>query len=121
MSLSELQKYILLQGLENKSGRVSKKILDKFYARQDSPPQKEDQVKIITKSVERLIHRGLARGQGLKTAEKWFIQEVILTRAGHKKAKELLGQQPPLPLKIKKNKKLNSIKKSLYGRTKSSD
>lgn len=97
MALSKLQKYILRQGLENR--RVSKNALDKFYFKEPKPPKKEDRLNIITKSMERLIKRGLIKGVGVKTAEKWFIKELILTPLGIKQAKLLLGRQIKLPFK----------------------
>ena len=104
MTLSDLQKYILTKGLEGKGNTVTKAVLRKFYVTKKNQPKDEDQFNIITKSVERLIKKGLIKGVGIKTAEKWFVKEVILTKKGLKKAKELLGQQQELPLKIKKKK-----------------
>ena len=101
MKLSNLQKYILLRGFENRS-KVSKKDLIKYYSDRKIKPKLEDQVNIITKSVERLIERGLVRGKGMKTKDKWFIFEVLLTKMGRLEAKKLLGQQQKLPLKNKK-------------------
>jgi len=102
MPLSSLQKYILLQGLASKKRAVSKAVLNQFYHRQARPPQPKDREGIITKSVERLINRGLVKILGFKTAEKWFIKEVILTSLGKKAARQLLGRQEKLPLKLKK-------------------
>lgn len=101
MNLSGLQKYILLQGLESRRKSVDKKTLLDYYShRKDSPPA-DDQLSIITKSVDRLISRGLAKGAGIKTAEKWYVREVILTSLGKKTARRLLGEQQKLPLKTK--------------------
>ncbi|MFA5029644.1 MAG: hypothetical protein WC518_02730 [Patescibacteria group bacterium] len=106
MALSSLQKYVLRQGLESKKRAVSKTVLNNFYLSQKQPPKKIDQENVITKSVERLIGRGLIKGVGIKTAQKWFIKEVILTPAGLRTAKKLLGEQQALPLKNKlKNNK----------------
>lgn len=99
MHLSSLQKHILKQGLNSRGHKVSKKILSQFYLSRENSPKLVDQINIITKSVERLIKNGLAKGLGAKTAEKWLIKEVILTKLGIKKAKELLGKQQELPLK----------------------
>ena len=99
MPLSQLQKYILRAGLGSKKYAAPKAILIKFYQGLKNPPKPADQIGIITKSVERLILKGLARGVGVKTAEKWFIKEVILTASGKKKARELLGRQAQLPFK----------------------
>ncbi|HLD28333.1 MAG TPA: hypothetical protein VJB67_01865 [Patescibacteria group bacterium] len=104
MKLSNLQKYILRQGLGSKSRRISKLVLVKFYGGQKNKPKTEDQINIITKSVERLISKKLVKGLGIKTAEKWFVKEVILTPFGIKQAKELLGKQQELPLKNRKLK-----------------
>ncbi len=104
MLLSDLQKYILRQGLGSRTGRVPKAVLEKFYASVKNSPKTEDRINIITKSAERLISRGLIRGVGVKTAEKWFIKEVILTPAGKKAARELWGKQQTL-FKLKSFKK----------------
>ena len=105
MPLSALQKYILRQGLGGKKRSVPKERLLNFYADKSAKPKLEDQINIITKSAERLINSGLARGLGIKTAEKWFIREVILTPLVVKRARQLLGRQQELPFKIKtKNK-----------------
>ncbi|MEK7653212.1 MAG: hypothetical protein AAB358_01920 [Patescibacteria group bacterium] len=104
MSLSALQKYILRRGLEGKKYSASKSILIKFYDSQKRRPKIDGQISIITKSVERLIKKGLIRGVGIKTAEKWFIKEIILTPLGKKKARELFGKQEKLPLMIKRSK-----------------
>ena len=101
MALSNLQKYILNKGLEGRAKTVIKAVLKKFYAAKKNQPKEEDQLNIITKSVERLIKKGLVKGIGVKSKEKWFVKEVILTKKGLKKAKELLGQQQELPF-IKK-------------------
>lgn len=97
MPFSGLQKYILLKGLENKKHSVPKKILAKFYVGRKNSPKNSDQTDIITKSAERLIKKGLAKGVGVKTAEKWFVSELIITRPGIKVAKDFLGKQQKLP------------------------
>lgn len=102
MPLSQLQKYILRAGLESKKYTVSKAVLIRFYQGSKNSPKIVDQIGIITKSVERLINKGMVKGVGVKTAEKWFIKEVILTPRGKKIARELLGKQAQLPFKIKK-------------------
>ena len=99
MTLSNLQKFILRQGLGSRQARISKRVILNFYSTEKNPPQPEDRIKIITKSVERLISRGLAKGLGIKTKEKWFIKEVILTPTGKRKARELLGRQQKIPFK----------------------
>ncbi|MDO8669128.1 MAG: hypothetical protein Q7K65_02450 [Candidatus Buchananbacteria bacterium] len=105
MVLSGLQKYILKKGLEGEKNTVNKAVLKRFYVGQKISPSEEDKLNIITKSVDKLIKRGLIRGVGIKTAKKWFIKEVVLTKEGTKKAKELLGRQQKLPFKKYKDKK----------------
>ena len=107
MKLSSLQKYILKEGSANKGYKVLKKDLEKFYLSRKKAPKIVDRLNIITKSVERLIKKSLIRGVGIKTAEKWFIKEIILTPLGRKKARELLGKQEKLPLRIRRIKKHN--------------
>lgn len=102
--LSSLQKYVLNKGLEGEKNTVSKAVLKRFYIGQKNQPNHEDQINIITKSVDKLIKRGLVKGVGVKTTKKWFVKEVILTKDGLKKAKELLGQQQELPFKHKHKK-----------------
>jgi hypothetical protein len=95
MRLSALQKYILRQGYFEKK-RLSRAKLNGFYSNQKNPPKKEDQTNIITKSIERLINKGLLVGYGVRTTEKWFIKEVRLSRKGRREGKELLGKQQKL-------------------------
>lgn len=101
MRLSQLQKYILLD-LYNKKGRSKRKHLLKFYEKKKNAPKKPDQQGIVTKSIERLIDKGLMIGYGRRTPQKWFIVEVQLTRKGIKETKKLFGEQQSLPFKNKK-------------------
>lgn len=110
MKLSQLQKYILLNSVGLK-GKLKRSQLLKFYEKQKSPPKKADQQGIVTKSLERLIEKGLMIGYGRRTPEKWFIEEVRLTGQGQREARKLFGQQQVLPLHLKKLK----INKKLYG------
>ena len=96
MRLSALQKYILRQCYFEKK-KLNRDKLIKFYNKQKKP-KPDDQVNIITKSLERLINKGLLVGYGMRTPEKWFIKEVRLTRKGLKTAKELLGKQQKLKI-----------------------
>ncbi|MBI5621522.1 hypothetical protein HY933_01495 [Candidatus Falkowbacteria bacterium] len=97
MRLSILQKYILRQCyLEGK--KLNRSRLTAFYSNQKVKPRGSDQVEIVTKSLERLIEKGLLVGYGVRTPRKWFIQEVRLTRPGQRAARELLGQQQKLKI-----------------------
>lgn len=100
MKLSHLQKYILLIGYEEK-GKFSRGRLLRFYDKYKRKPKKEDQVNIITKSLERLIDKGYLVGYGVRTPKKWFIKEIKLTVAGRMMAKKLQGEQQTLPLRVK--------------------
>ncbi|MBI2426378.1 MAG: hypothetical protein HYV34_00895 [Candidatus Kerfeldbacteria bacterium] len=77
---------------------MTKRQLESFYEHHDSQPSKEDIQTIVTKSVERLISKELIIGYGRKTAVKWFIQEIRLTRMGKRVARELLGKQQKLKI-----------------------
>jgi len=97
MLISKLQKYILINSLGNRKTNRQKFV--KFYLAQKIRPQPEIFTKIITKSLERLIDKGLLVGYGERTQFKWFIKEIELTAAGRRLAKKLLGEQQKLPLK----------------------
>ena len=99
MRLSKLQKFILLQCLEFKTGRISRTRLDSYYNQFQKIPRHNLQVKIITRSIERLIDKELLVGYGMRTPHKWFIREIRLTAKGKKAAFKLQGEQMKLPLK----------------------
>lgn len=97
MLFSPLQKYILSETLTARK-KLNRARLVNFYERQNGKKATGEQVEIITKSLERLIVRGLLTAQGIKTSEKFFIQEIILTREGKRAARELLGKQQRLKI-----------------------
>ncbi|MFA6533736.1 MAG: hypothetical protein WCT37_01025 [Patescibacteria group bacterium] len=97
MRLSALQRHILRQCFQARK-KLSRARLVDFYNNAKNKPKSEDQINIITKSIERLITKGLLVGYGVKTAEKWFIREISLTRAGQKAAREALGKQQKLKI-----------------------
>ncbi len=103
MRLSSLQKYILLS-LVGARGNCKRSQLMRFYDKQKDPPKKIDQHGILTKSLERLIDKGLMIGYGRRTPEKWFIDEVRLTSRGTREAKKLFGKQQVLSFTLKKAK-----------------
>ena len=80
-------------------GKIGREKLEVFYLNQKNAPGKQERIKIITQSLERLINRGLLVGYGIRTPEKWFIKEIKLTAWGQKEAKKLWGEQQKLPLK----------------------
>lgn len=102
MVLSRLQTYILRHVRARRPQQLQRRELSDFYKSCKKPPAIENQTKIITQSIERLINKGLVVGYGVKTKEKFFIKEVRLTRMGGKLARQLLGTQQVLPLKKRK-------------------
>lgn len=102
MKLSSLQKYILKNALQYNKSKISRNIFDKFYDNSKNPPPQKIRANIITKSIERLIDKGLIVGFGEKTQHRLFITQIQLTNKGQKTACELLGQQTKLPLKLRK-------------------
>lgn len=104
MKLSRLQKYILHSTHGTKVIHKRKQFFI-YYDKQKKPPKKMDQQGTITRSLERLIDKGLMIGYGRRTPEKWFIDEVKLTSQGRTEAKKLHGRQQSLPLGLKKVKK----------------
>ncbi|HLD27605.1 MAG TPA: hypothetical protein VJB39_02030 [Patescibacteria group bacterium] len=101
MKLSSLQKFILKEGFGNR-GKILRHRFHKFYDGQKIPLGRLSQVKIISKSIDRLIDKGLLLGFGEKTQHKWFIKEVQLTALGRGFGKKLLGEQKSLPFKKRK-------------------
>lgn len=104
MKLSGLQKYILRNVWNARPTHLNRKALEKFYQPSKSKPSEEQRIKIITRSLERLIARGLLTAYGHKTQEKFFIEDVKLTIAGRRLARELAGRQMPLPLPVRRKR-----------------
>ena len=104
MRLSELQKYILMQGWNQGGRRFTREKITAFYAKLGSnAPSIGTQVKVITKSLERMIDKELLIGYGVRTPHKWFIKEIKLTAKGSKLAHKVISdQQQRLPLKTEK-------------------
>lgn len=86
MRLSELQRSILQICQTGRGGRVSRTVL--LGSAQ----------KVITRSLERLIDKGLLVGYGVRTPEKWYIKEIRLTSLGRKVVKKFHGEQTKLPI-----------------------
>lgn len=102
MQLSKLQKFILTETLGTKQNKVNRYVLSKFYDKEKNPPNKKIQTNIITKSIERIIDKGLAIGFGEKTQYKLFITHIKLTNRGKKIALKLLGEQTQFIFKNRK-------------------
>lgn len=94
--------------MQNSKTKISRNVLDKFYDNSKNSPPKKIQANIITKSIERLIDKGLLVGFGEKTQYRLFINQIQLTREGNKVACQLLGRQTQLPLRLKKTTKKSS-------------
>ena len=90
--LSRLQKYILV-AVYNHNNNYKKKDLLKFYRHKKDKPDKKDQHNNITKSLERLIDRGLMIGYGRRTPQKWFMEKVELTSKGKTAAEKILSSK----------------------------
>lgn len=103
MQLSDLQKFILKRTYRGELCRVSREEFKEFYSGKSRAPKEEEQVNVITRSIERLIDRELLIGYGRRTRHKWFIEEVKLTAMGMKEGRMLLSQQQKLPFKKLKN------------------
>ena len=101
MKISNLQKYILKKIWHTNKIKVSRYNFNSFYHNKKKDPKKNLQIKIITKSIERLINRGLLTGFGEKTQYKLFINKVKLSPLGRKITKKILGEQIKLPFKKK--------------------
>ena len=93
MRFSDLQKYILIKTFKN-GPKISRSVFEKFYKKPG-----DQEVKIITVSIERLIAKGMVKGYGYKTAEKLFIQKVSLTPKGKKIAQKIAMDLQRLPLR----------------------
>ncbi|MFZ6035790.1 MAG: hypothetical protein ACOYUK_01485 [Patescibacteria group bacterium] len=96
MSLSPLQRFILTSAFEAR-GKLQRTKLKQFYSSQKRKPSADDQQRIISRSIERLIERGMLIGYGRRTPEKWFIDEVRITALGRRTARKLYGTQQQLP------------------------
>ncbi len=96
MRLSLLSRHVLNVCYHAK-GKVGRKPFHAFYEGKDTRPK--DVVDTVTKTLERLIDKGLLTGIGVRTPEKWYIKEVRLTPMGRRIAKKLQGEQQKLPLK----------------------
>ncbi|MBI5037236.1 MAG: hypothetical protein HZC01_00800 [Candidatus Kerfeldbacteria bacterium] len=98
MIISPLQRFILTSAYDAK-GRLQRTRLKQFYSSQKKKPSADDQQRIISRSIERLIERGLLIGYGRRTPEKWFIDEVRMTVPGRRYAKKMFNTQQQLPFK----------------------
>lgn len=76
--LSPLQRNILKECYENR-GKINRRVFLKLYRDKKT---KTTPVKIITQSLQRLIHRGLIIGYCTLKSDKFFIHDIKITVAG---------------------------------------
>lgn len=100
MRFSALQRAILLTTLDARTTTVPRRLLRGFYAGRSPAPSTKDQEGDLTRSIERLIDRGLLSGYGKRTPRKWFIESVRLTPEGRRVARRFQGEQQRLPLPL---------------------
>lgn len=103
MALSHLQRYILTTCFAARSKRLSKDAILDYYVGRRNAPVERDRPGTVTKSIERLIERGLVTVRGTKTPRKLFITDVRLTAKGRLYARRLLGEQQVLPLRTRRS------------------
>jgi hypothetical protein len=96
MILSELQRYVLRTAYRYPRVRVPRQAFADGPRR--SRPVRHS-AEILSRSLERLIDRGLLIGFGHRTSDKWFIESVRLTTLGRRHARAILSAQASLPLK----------------------
>ncbi len=97
MTLSKLQRYIMLTVWESPKPKISRQYFHQFYAKLKKAPAQELQANIITTSIERLISRGLLIGFASKTQHKLFIDSVKLSAQGKKYARLNFNRQTTFP------------------------
>ena len=101
MRLGPLQKYILIIS-RTKQAPLSRNILLAYYKGRKDAPSPDDQINAVTKALEKMIVHNLIVAEGVKTAEKFFIKTIKITAEGRRAAKNIIGAQQSLPIKIKK-------------------
>lgn len=93
MYLSRLQKFILLKCYYSKGKRASRQKLVGFYRGKRKPKNLQ---RVLSRSLERLINKGMLIGYGVRTPQKWYIKDIKLTPKGRKYIKKVLGEQQKL-------------------------
>jgi len=100
MRLSKLQKYILVKCYDKKHSTESKGEFYVFYPKSELAKNKKFIQDTIHKSIENLVEKDLLVAYGRKTAQKWFINKVKLTKKGRQKTIEIIkSKQRKLPIK----------------------
>lgn len=88
--LSALQRAILAE-CANRRGEVSRRAFEQYLEGGKGKP--EHRARILSRSLERLIERGFLVGYGIRTPQKWFIQQVKITQLGRRQWKAWLGSR----------------------------
>lgn len=100
MRLSKLQKYILDRCFYTKKGILGKRELFYFYSAGGIEQKRKEITDTIHKSIEALVKRDLLVAFGHKTARRWFIYKIKITRRGKKIIRDLIkNMQGKLPIK----------------------
>ena len=100
MRLSKLQKYILDRCFYTKKGVLGRRELFNFYSIADFERRRKKIIDTIHKSIEALVKKDLLVAFGHKTAKKWFIHKIKITKRGRKLIKGLIkNMQGKLPIK----------------------
>lgn len=103
MRLSALQRSILLHAFDARPP-IPRAAFRSFFIGKARPAKPKDRENDLTRSLERLIDRGLLSGYGRRTPRKWFLDSVRLTPSGRALARRQLGQQQRLPLRLSRSR-----------------
>ncbi len=99
MRLSALQQFIL-NAVARGKGIVARGIFEKFF--EGKKLRRKLMIDTVTKTLERMIDKGLMTGYGMRTPKKWFIREVRVTPLGKKIMASLIkSRQWRLPISTK--------------------
>lgn len=99
MRLSRLQKYILEKCYFNKGKAGAKADFYDFYKLKKNSKKIKDIQDVLHKSLESLVAKDLLTAYGRKTAYKWFVEKVKLTKSGRQAGRNLIqSRQRRLPI-----------------------
>lgn len=105
MRLSGLQRFTLIECYNRSKTHLPRQAVHAYYKSMPRSPLVIQDV--VTKSLERLVDKGLLIGYGRRTPKKWYINEIKLTPRGRKLARKLLGEQLALPLRKSRRQRLS--------------
>ena len=100
MRLSRLQKHMLIKCFEARSFTVEKGVFFKYYSKKEREEKKNSIQIRIQNSIDNMVEKDWAVAYGHKTAQKFYIKKVRLTKKGIKMAEDILKKkQSKLPIK----------------------